>query len=703
MALPTTLTSVANLRLAFQRIVRGANRDYKQYIRHLLPGYKLSLDANLGELSSDLRNGRYHPEEACRVYQPKKSGILRPITILSLRDQIVYQAILNVIAAKFESRQRRYAYRRCFGAIFAGTRSDFFYESWKRSYSQYNEAIKDAFEDSYHWVADFDLVSFYELIDHKLLGWILRKRVRSPELLELLFRCLQSWTPRAAGGPVHHGIPQGPECSAFLAECLLFYMDRQSHRDVVYLRYIDDVKIMGRDEVPVRRALIRLDLLSKTLGLVPQAQKIDCRKAKSLKEIRKSVPSGILHEVGTAPMAGKTQRGLLQILRRAVSRKKHGQVEDVTCFKYALAHLRPRRDILRKLVPIISSRPDLSWALSRYMRAFPSNKDVAKILCDALAGHPLFDATAANYIDALDVCEPSSKVREYRECVRRVVRNSVERTGLLRLAANAFKGRRSSVKVAAGLVDEESMPLFKSLLCHRLFGEHPDAPFRTSQCVASLKMGVCSRDADYARYCAYLLAVSGLWDSSLKSSSLNRTSQMLAASVGLRKRVRAPDGVLATYFNDRMQISLKFPWQKGFGTDYKDAEKRCLRLQGLEGGDPTVWTMCLDTFNEVLVQAFSQRHPALAAKFVAVAKAKNKAVPEYGYWLYKSPLPPLLPKGIKWLQQVHSLRVKADLAHAKDQKTGKPTRQITFSQAEKLKKDRKIAWAELLGLFSKIV
>ena len=95
--------------------------------------------------------------------------ILRPLALLSLTDLIVYQAIINYIANKFESEQTKYAFCRSFGAIYAGKDSPFFYRSWKVCYSAYNKAIEKAFNAGNTFVADFDLVSFYELIDHNLL------------------------------------------------------------------------------------------------------------------------------------------------------------------------------------------------------------------------------------------------------------------------------------------------------------------------------------------------------------------------------------------------------------------------------------------------------------------------------------------------------------------------------------------------------
>ena len=96
-------------------------------------------------------------------------------------------------------------------------------------------------------VADFDLVSFFDLIDHKTLRQVLRIRVKNGYLLDLLIRCLEEWT--AGGSGIYqkgHGIPQGPEASALLAEVLLADFDAQTYPDVRYVRYVDDVKLLGK-------------------------------------------------------------------------------------------------------------------------------------------------------------------------------------------------------------------------------------------------------------------------------------------------------------------------------------------------------------------------------------------------------------------------------------------------------------------------
>jgi retron-type reverse transcriptase len=289
--LPKHFLSYENFEFAFTRIVRGSNKEYKSFYRHLFSSYNLSLKENLQDLIDDIKRGTYVPCKPTVIFHPKKSGVLRPLTLLSLMDLIVYQAIVNRIAVAFEREQDRFAYKKSFGAIFAGRNSNFFYRSWKASYQKYNDAICKAFEAGNDYVADFDLVSFYELIEHDLLRGRLKRRVKNEGLLSLLVKCLGAWTSDKAGASVGHGIPQGPEPSAFLAECILFHFDAENYRNVKYARYIDDIRLMAKGESTIRRALLRLDLQSKELGLVPQAQKIECRKVKDVEELLNNVPS----------------------------------------------------------------------------------------------------------------------------------------------------------------------------------------------------------------------------------------------------------------------------------------------------------------------------------------------------------------------------------------------------------------------------
>jgi hypothetical protein len=358
MSYPQQFISLANFELAFTRVVPGANKEYKSFYRHLFPSYNLGLHENLEDLIDDVRTWRFEPDPTTVVYQPKQSGVLRPLALLSLRDLIVYQALMNYVATRFEAQQAIHALRKSFGALPAGKSSPFFYRSWRACYGKYNGALSAAFKSGNSYVADFDLVSFYELIDHYLLRKCLSTRVSNSDLLDLLFCCLGGWTAGATDAHVRHGVPQGPEPSAFLAECFLFRFDTLKFRNAQYFRYVDDIKLLAKSEVPLRRGLLRLDLSAKELGLVPQAQKIACRRMKSLGELLKTVPSSLASAGALASFRPTTQKQLLRMLRQStVWDGRRWAISYLTRFRFALNRLRPRKDVLRRIATLLVYRP----------------------------------------------------------------------------------------------------------------------------------------------------------------------------------------------------------------------------------------------------------------------------------------------------------------------------------------------------------
>ncbi len=330
MALPREFLSLNNFSLAFWRIVKSSKQDYKQYYRHIFPSYSLSLSENLMYLIGDIKRGRYAPDNPTIIFHPKKSGVLRPLTLLSFRDLIVYQAIVNVVASKMRAEQKKFANTRCYGAILAGDSSQFFFRSWKRSYSAFNKNIVKSYEGGNVFIATFDLVAYYELIDHGILRSCLADKVRNQELLSFLFSCLSHWTTNLVGKHLRHGIPQGPDASAFLAECVLFKFDALQFKDAEYARYIDDIRLMAKQEIPLRRALLRLDLKCKELGLVPQSEKINMWKVADVNQVIKSIPSMLVMKVEKNEPGAQAE--LNRLFRASIS-------EDLGRMGYTRRHL----------------------------------------------------------------------------------------------------------------------------------------------------------------------------------------------------------------------------------------------------------------------------------------------------------------------------------------------------------------------------
>lgn len=201
---------------------------YKGYFRSLYTAYAVSDEDALDDLRDRLRRGIYEPSHSSKVYFPKASGILRPYTLLTVEDQIVYQALTNAVAERLYPRVRHRYLKEVFGHLYAGKRSAFFYRKWDKGYSLMNDACRTAFEKGFVFGASFDLTACYDSIDHGVLCHFLRQCGLDDEFSRRLTEYLSRWTATNHRIYHNHGIPQGPLPSGLLAEVVLQHFD--AHR-----------------------------------------------------------------------------------------------------------------------------------------------------------------------------------------------------------------------------------------------------------------------------------------------------------------------------------------------------------------------------------------------------------------------------------------------------------------------------------------
>jgi len=149
-----------NLQRAWRWIRSNPDATYKSYFRELYSIYAIADEALLDDLRNRLKRGIYEPSlrnrlkrgiyepsHAIKIYFPKPSGILRPYTLLTIQDQIVYQAAVNVIAEKLYPKIRHRYYKDTFGHLYAGKKSIWFYRKWSDGYSKFNNAVREVFND----------------------------------------------------------------------------------------------------------------------------------------------------------------------------------------------------------------------------------------------------------------------------------------------------------------------------------------------------------------------------------------------------------------------------------------------------------------------------------------------------------------------------------------------------------------------------
>jgi hypothetical protein len=131
------LRSIDNLQRAWRWVRSNSDASYKSYFRHLYGNFAVADNALLKDLSARLKRNVYQPSKACKLFFPKASGILRPYSLLTVEDQIVYQAAINLIAEKIFPKVKHHYNIQVFGHLYAGKSSTWFYRKWSDGYKAF--------------------------------------------------------------------------------------------------------------------------------------------------------------------------------------------------------------------------------------------------------------------------------------------------------------------------------------------------------------------------------------------------------------------------------------------------------------------------------------------------------------------------------------------------------------------------------------
>jgi RNA-directed DNA polymerase len=209
----------------------------------------------LDELAADLKEGRWRPLPARRVFIPKPGREeLRPLSIPTVRDRVVQAAVKIVLEPIFEA-----DFLEC----------SFGFRPRRSTHDALQVLIDEAWRGR-RWLVETDIANCFEAIPHDRLMQAVEERICDRKLLKLLRAMLRAGVMEQ--GAVRRsvlGTPQGGVVSPLLSNVYLHRLDRQwqTRGCGVLVRYADDLVVMCSTKAEAERALVALGAILAELGL----------------------------------------------------------------------------------------------------------------------------------------------------------------------------------------------------------------------------------------------------------------------------------------------------------------------------------------------------------------------------------------------------------------------------------------------------
>lgn len=227
------------------------------------------LDANLGELLTLAKSGRYRAPAVRRTHIPKGNRTsTRPIGIPTFADKVLQRAVVMALEPIYEQDFLECSYG---------------FRPGHSAHQALNALWDEMMQMRGGWVIDLDIQRFFDELDRKQLQQILRRRVTDGVITRLVGKWLNAGVledgriQRTTSGTPQGGVISPLLANIYLHEALDLWFEQtvrpRLHGPSFMIRYADDAVLCFKQEEDARRTLSVLGKRLARYGLTLHPEK----------------------------------------------------------------------------------------------------------------------------------------------------------------------------------------------------------------------------------------------------------------------------------------------------------------------------------------------------------------------------------------------------------------------------------------------
>ncbi|MDL1955722.1 MAG: RNA-directed DNA polymerase [Candidatus Desulfofervidus auxilii] len=358
------------------------------HLKHL---FKPDFSTEIESLFEKYAEEKEIPEPLLRIDVPKENFTIRPMARPSVRDWLIYEAIIDYLAKEILKKEE--ICQRSFSILNFKGQSKKKTDAWLK----FDECCREYYKNGYKYCVTTDLTGYYENINlqelrKRILNYLGDNRDKL-KIIKALFHLLRKWSDERIS---EYGLPQGPPASAFLADIYLDHVDRQMEKYEGYFRYMDDIRIFCKREIETKIALKDLIIALRNVKLNINAKKTSILKGGEIEEKLFDPHKSLLDIIDTLMKSGnkklieeKVIPALLKIFEDAFSNDPF----EKTHLNFSLYRLSILKNsgfnfdttkIIKTIKDNFISKPHHTGLFCDFLSMFPNDENIVKFLLEFL-------------------------------------------------------------------------------------------------------------------------------------------------------------------------------------------------------------------------------------------------------------------------------------------------------------------------------